>query len=650
MTVHHFMRTIMPVVCLALTLAAAERSLAATIDDADARRAAAVKTFQTQVTPFIKTYCFECHGGNHRKGGVSFAFAVNRPESIEFRKNWQLAVANVKAHDMPPEDAAKQPPEADRQKFAGWMEQLKYLSVKDPGQFVIRRLTKMEFGNTLRDFLGVDPSVASELPDDVAGANYMNALSPMQTEAYLGIANTVLDRVLGPKDGPPTEAQKRLFGETPAGDPREAAKKIARALAQRAYRRPVMDAEVETLAKVFDLAQASKLSYMASLRLVLKAILVSPQFLFITPGKSPEPGKAVVALDDDQLASRLSYFLWASMPDDELRALAEKGALHDPSVLRAQVKRMLQDPRSRALFDGFAVQWLGIGGLESKTFDAQKFPQMSPALRAAMNDEVRLFFDSIVRENKSVVELVDGNYTFLNDTLAQLYGMQDQIRGNELRRVSLTNANRGGILALPAVLAMTSFPDRTSAVKRGVWVLEQVLGEHVPSPPPNVPPLEKQDKNQVARLTLRQRTELHRTNPVCANCHRILDPIGFGLENFDAIGRWRDKDDSGGPIDAAGELPGGKKFTSPKELKAIIAARKEELARNLAGKLLAYALCRQLEGYDEIVVDGMLENLARDDYRMQTLLTEVVTSYPFLNRRVEPLPAPKKPDAPEKKK
>jgi hypothetical protein len=240
-----------------------------------------------------------------------------------------------------------------------------------------------------------------------------------------------------------------------------------------------------------------------------------------------------------------------------------------------------------------------------------------------------------VRENRSVVSLVDCDYTFLNGTVAALYGLDKRVTGPKWRKVKLTDANRGGILGMPGILAVTSFPNRTSPVKRGVWVLEQVLGEDVPPPPPNVPPLEKQDQQTVEHLTLRQRTELHRSDPVCANCHKVLDPIGFGLENFDAIGRWRDQDDTGGPIDAAGELPGGKRFTSPKELKAIIAARRDDLARNLTQKLLAYALCRQLEGYDEIVVDHLLETIAKDGYRMQTLISEIVTSYPFTNRRIK---------------
>jgi len=246
-----------------------------------------------------------------------------------------------------------------------------------------------------------------------------------------------------------------------------------------------------------------------------------------------------------------------------------------------------------------------------------------------------------VRENRDVVRFVDADYTFLNGTLASIYGLGKTVTGPRMRKVKLADANRGGILGMPGVLATTSFPNRTSPVKRGVWVLEQVLGQQVPPPPPNVPALEKQDQKTVANLTLRQRTELHRTDTVCANCHRILDPIGFGLENFDAIGRWREQDDTGGAIDAAGELPGGKHFASPKELKAIIAARQGELARNLTEKVLAYALCRRLEGHDEVVVDRLMETIANDGYRMQTLIAEIATSYPFTHRRIqEPAASP----------
>ena len=619
---------IFTIAAIALALAAPCK---ADSEDFAALHADAKKSFGDDVAPFVKNYCSSCHGIKKQKGGINFEPALKDPGEPASGKRWKQALANVKAHDMPPDDVDKQPTEEERKKFMDGIGKLKFLSSKDPGAFVIRRLSKMEYGNTLRDLFGVDPGVARELPDEVFGEGYMNTLSPLQSEQYLAIANDVLDRALASKD-----VQKRLFGEPllPGSDPRAAAKNIARSFARKAYRRPPSEAEVDVLLAVFDLARGNKLAHADALRLMLKAVLVSPQFLFITPAKEIESGRDIAPLDDHQLASRLSYLLWATMPDSELSALADIGKLHEPAILKAQARRLLADPRSRALFDGFGAQWLGVGSLQSKAFDTAKFPQMTREMRTAMSDEARLFFGSMVRENRSVVGFVDSDYTFLNGTLAALYGMEKTVTGPEMRRVKLADPNRGGILGMPAILATTSFPNRTSAVKRGVWVLEQVLGEHVPPAPPNVPPLEKQDKKSVENLTLRQRTELHRTNAVCANCHKILDPIGFGLENFDAIGRWRDRDDTGGAIDAAGELPGGKRFSSPKELKVIIAARAADLARNLTEKLLAYALCRQLEGYDEIVVDHVVETIAKDGYHMQTLITEVVTSYPFVNQRV----------------
>jgi hypothetical protein len=605
--------------------------------DLAALQSEAKTSFKEKVTPFIKTYCIECHSNRKSKAGVNFEPALKTPGDAGFNNRWKQALVNVKAHDMPPDDASKLPTDAERQMFTDWVGKLKFLSPKDPGVFELRRLNKMEYANTLRDLFGVDPAVARELPDEVYGEGYLNSLSPLQSEQYLEIADAVLDRILAPEGAAPTKVQKRLFGEPPArgADPRVAARKVAASLARSAYRRPPSEVEVDTLVAVYDLGRDHKLSYPAALRLMLKAVLVSPQFLFITPAAEAAPGQKIVALDDYQLASRLSYLLWATMPDAELSTLAEQGKLHEPAVLRAQVARLLKDSRSRALFDGFGAQWLGLGELEGKTFDTAKFPLMTPEMRTAMYDEARLFFESVVRENRNIVSFVDSDYTYLNGTLAKLYGLDKKITAPAMRKVTLTDPNRGGILAMPGILAVTSFPNRTSAVKRGVWVLEQVLGEHVPPAPPNVPSLEKQDQTKVATLTLRQRTELHRTNATCANCHKILDPIGFGLENFDAIGRWRETDDSGGKIDAAGELPGAKRFSTPKELKAIIAARAPDLARNLTEKLLAYALCRPLEGYDEIVVDQLTETIAKDGYHMQTLITEIVTSYPFTQRRVQ---------------
>ena len=618
--------------CLVLGVALPCRSMAA---DPEALKADAEEFFRGRVTPFIQTYCIACHQNKRpTQAGVNFSPALKDPGHPAFTEQWKKAAARVKAHAMPPK-AMPQPSEADRQMFGDWLVKLKYLSQKDPGPFVIRRLTKTEYGNTLHDLFGVDPSIADGLPDEVSGEGYLNLLSAIQLEQYLKIADKLLGRIVAPQGAPPTAVQKRLFGEPAAAvkAPRQAAREVARSLARKAYRRPPTPAELDVLVAAFDLGRSNKLSYQQSLHLMLKAILVSPQFLFITPVESGL-SSGIVPLDDYQLASRLSYLLWATMPDGQLMALAENGTLHEPAVLDAQVLRLLKDSRSRALFDGFGAQWLGVGGLKRQVFDTAMFPQMTAQMRAAMYDEARLFFENIVRENQSIIRFVDGDYTYLNGTLAPIYGLEKSVTGSEMRKVNLSDGNRGGILGMPGVLAATSFPNRSSAVKRGVWVLEQVLGEHVPAAPPNVPALDQQDQAAVKNMTLRERTELHRSNPACANCHQVLDPIGFGLENFDAIGWWRDRDSNGNPIDAAGELPGGERFSSPKDLKVIIAGRTDALSRNLVEKLLAYALGRRLEGYDEIVVDHLVQEVAADGFRMQTLIKSVVTSYPFLNRRI----------------
>jgi hypothetical protein len=636
------------VLCLAPSTCSAQSS-----DDVEfvEPKTEAEKFFRKSVTPFIKTYCLECHQNSRpTEAGLSFTPALDTPGHAAFSEKWKKAAARVEAHDMPP-DGSEQPTDKEREMFMRWLDKVKYLSPKDPGTFVIRRLTKTEYGNTLRDLFGVDPKIADALPDEVSGAGYLNSISPIQLEQYLSITDEVLNRVLTHDGQDASHAidvddQRRttagmidlsLFVEPPVprDDDQETARSIAQSLAKKVYRRPASETEIKVLTDVFDLGRQSEMSYPAALRLMLKAMLVSPQFLFITPVNDFDNKAEIVPLDDYQLGSRMSYLLWGTMPDDKLMTLADSGKLSDPAVLKEQVKRMLEDPRSRALFDGFGAQWLRTGELKTKTFDLSKFPEMTSETRSAMYDEVRLFFQSIVRENISIAQLIDSDYTFLNENLSAIYGFEEAIKGTEMRKVLLTDKNRGGILGMPGVLAATSFPNRTSPVNRGVWVLEQVLGEHVPSAPPNVPALDKQDQQSVANLTLRERFELHRSDPTCANCHRLLDPIGFGLENFDAIGRWRNQDDNGQAIDPSGELPDGSRFSNPQELKAMVAGRLDDFCRNLVKKMLAYALCRKLEGYDEIVVDELMQAIAQDGYRMQTLVTAVVTSYPFTHRRAQ---------------
>lgn len=601
-----------------------------------ALRADAQKIFKEKVGPFVEKYCARCHG-SRAKAGINLQSAVKNPSGKSAILHFKKAAANVKVHDMPPEDAAKQPTDEERRQFVKWIGKHKYLAPRDPGAFVIRRLTKTEYANTLRDLYGVDPSIAESLPDEVVGEGFLNSISALQSEQFLGIANRVVAQVVAPEGKAPTAVQKRLFGEAPTegADLRKAARDIARSLARDAYRRPPTDAELAVLVDVYDLGRKNELNHTAALGLMLKAVLVSPQFLFITPAGEPESKENIVPLDNFQLASRLSYLLWSAPPDAELAALANKGELRKPGVLRAQVGRLLQDARSRALFDGFGAQWLGINKLAGQVFDPKKFPQMTPTLRTAMIDEARLFFSSIVSENKSVVQFVNSDYTFLNEPLAKVYGLGQSVRGPKMRRVKLTNPNRGGILGMPATLATTSFPNRTSPVNRGVWVLEQILGERVPPPPADIPELEEQEHKDVKDLTLRQRTELHQSEATCRNCHKILDPIGFGLENFDAIGRWRDKNNEGLAIDSKGQLPDGKKFSTPAKLKRLLAKREADLARNLTERLMAYALGRQLGGYDDVVIDQLMVKIAKDNYRVRAIIAEVITSYLFTHRRIK---------------
>ena len=618
----------MPQPCLA--------NLADQSKDAPALKADAQKILKEKVGPFVKKYCTRCHG-SRAKAGINLQNALNNPTGESASMHWKKAMANVKVHDMPPEDSSKKPTDEERLQFIEWIGKLKYLAPRDPGPFVIRRLTKTEYANTLNALYEVDTDIAASLPDEVEGEGFLNSISSLQSELFLGIANKVVEQIVAPKGKQPTATQKRLFGEThPTGtDSKKVVRSVARSLARDAYRRPATDAELEVLIDIYDLARNNNLSHTASLGYVLKAILVSPQFLFITPAEKPESKEPITLLDSYQLASRLSYLLWSAPPDAELAALADKGELQKKAVLKSQVTRMLEDARSKALFDGFGAQWLRLESLKSKVIDPKLFPEMTPTLRAAMIEEARMLFESIIAEDKSVIRFVNSDYTFLNEPLARIYGLDQPIKGIKMRRVKMKNPNRGGILTMPATLTTTSFPNRTSPVVRGVWVLERILGESVPPPPPDIPELEDQGHKEIANLTLRQRTELHQSEATCRNCHKILDPIGFGLENFDAIGRWREKNNQGLVIDSAGKLPDGKTFSTPAQLKNLLADREADLARNLTERLMAYALGRQLEGYDYIVIDQLMKKIAKDSYSFRTIISEVVTSYLFTHRRVK---------------
>lgn len=425
------------------------------------------------------------------------------------------------------------------------------------------------------------------------------------------------------------ESRKKILVCDPSTG-RACVERIVSALAHRAYRRPVAAREVASLMRFYDLAKTDGHSTEQGLQLAMQAMLVSPNFLFhIERDTNPADPKQVHQISEVELASRLSYFLWSSMPDDELLGLAESGKLR--SSLRAQVARMLADAKASALALNFAGQWLEIRNLDVAEPDPKKFPDWNSELRDAMKTETTLFFDYVLKENRPVSEFLDAKYTFLNERLARLYGI-DGVSGPEFRRVDLTTNQRGGVLSQASVLTVSSYPNRTSPVIRGKYVLSNILGTPPPPPPPDVPNLDEAAVGTAA--SLRQQLEKHRENAVCASCHSRMDPLGFGLENYDAIGRWRTRDGNF-DVDSSGTLPSGKTFSSPAEMRGILVSQLPQFARTLTEKMMTYALGRGLKTYDARTVDNIDQKLAADGYRFQTLIQQIVESLPFQSRRGE---------------
>ena len=377
------------------------------------------------------------------------------------------------------------------------------------------------------------------------------------------------------------ESYKKIFvcGHT-AGEHEHkpgCARLVVTELVRRAFRRPVAEADVAPRIALVDLARKNGDSFEAGIQLALQSILTSPNFLFrVEHNVTPGAAVAVRKLNDFELASRLSYFLWSSMPDETLFRLARSGTLQRPDVLRSQVKRMVLDPKSDALVESFAGQWLQLRNLEVQKPDPSKFPAFDNELRAAMMQESRMFFQAMIREDHSLLDLIDSKYTFLNERLAKHYGISG-VQGDQFRRVDLTGDERGGILGQGAVLTVTSYGNRTSPVLRGKWLLSNFLGAAPPPPPPNVPSLKEDDVGTT--VSLRERLQQHRANAVCASCHQLMDPLGFALDNYDAIGAWRTSDGKL-PIDASGKLPDGTSFEGPRQLKTILIPRKTRLRKS----------------------------------------------------------------------
>jgi mono/diheme cytochrome c family protein len=621
-------------------------------------------SYEQGLLPFLKKYCVDCHGAGAHSGDFSFERYRSVDELKRDRHVWTKALKLLKIEAMPPADADPPPPE-ERAQAAKWLDhQLFYVDCslpQDPGRVTLRRLNKTEYNNTIRDLLGIDFQPANDFPSDDTGHGFDNigdvlTIPPLLLEKYLDAAEAVAVRAI--RTQPPVYS-RTLYSINPQGHVRDliqgkvliangemmpkqdmnaadAARVNLNRFLPRAFRREVPTDECERYVALVHRALDHGDSFIQAMNMAVQAVLVSPHFLFRVEAGRRREGK-IEMLDDFALASRLSYFVWASMPDEELFRLAHQNLLHEPDQLKAQTLRLLNDARANALVTSFASQWLGLRRLASSDVkpDAAQFPGFNDELRQDLRQETELFVGSIMRANRSIYELLNGRYTFLNERLARHYGIKG-ISGPEFRRVDFKEEKRAGVVTQGSFLTLTSHPGRTSPVRRGEWVLANLLGDAPPAPPPNVPALE-QTRAANQGMTLRQQMERHRADPNCASCHKVMDAIGFGLESFDPVGRWRDRDGSH-PIDSKGALPSGEVFDGPIELAAILNQRKAEFSRCLTEKMLTYALGRGVEWYDKCAVDDIVSQLKEDD-RFSTLILGIVNTSAFQMRRVQkPLP------------
>jgi hypothetical protein len=460
----------------------------------------------------------------------------------------------------------------------------------------------------------------------------------VEANGVLRIDTITIEGPFNAKGSGDTPSRRRIFVCRPATAAEEepCANTILSTLARRAYRRPVTQADLEPLMQFYRTGRKDG-DFERGIEAGLQRLLADPEFVFRTEHNPPGAPRSIARVSDVELASRLSFFLWSSIPDDELLNAAIQGRLKNASVLEQQVKRMLADPKARALTDNFAGQWLYLRNVKSAGPNTEQFPDFDEDLRDALLRETELFFDSIVREDRNVVDLMTADYTFLNERLARHYGIPN-VYGSHFRRVTVANEARRGLLGKGSILLVTSQPNRTSPVLRGKWLLDNILGTPPPAPPPNVPPL-KENKERTKPLTMRQAMEEHRANPQCASCHRLMDPLGLALETFDAVGTWRDVDHlaNNAPIDAATELVDGTKVNGPVELRRALLRDPEHFVGTMTSKLMIYGLGRGLEYYDAPTIRSIVRASRGQDYRFSAVVLNIVKSLPF-QMRMKPEP------------
>ena len=602
--------------------------------------AAPADDFSTRAQPLLKKFCYECHGKKTQEGGIQVTQLKTTQDAFEYHRFLKNIAHEVETGAMPPKDEIPEdelPTAAERAQLIAEIDSVRKKLEKgdfnrNPGRPTIRRLNRNEYNYTVRDLFGVNFYPGQNFPADGAGGegfdNVGDALfvPPVLMEKYLSASKKIIDDTYA---DPILIARLLVVTPSEKTSPQDAAKAVLKYNASLAFRRSATDEDVAAILALAEKNLAEGRPFDEALKAPLQSLLLHPSFIFRI--ENDQQGKPNWRINDFELATRLSYFLWSSSPDRELLRLASEGKLSDPATLRQQTERLLNDPRSEALARHFAGQWLAFDEIrEVADPDTTRFPSFTPTLRTAMYRESVEFFDGLVRENKPVTDLIDANYTYANDELARHYGIPGII-GGKMRKVPLADRNRGGVIGQASILVSTSVPLRTSPVKRGKWILDNLLGTPPPPPPPNAGVLPGDDKSP-SGLTFRQQLEAHRQKKECAGCHAKIDPLGFGLENFDAIGRWREKDSNGQPVDSKATLPGDLVFSTPAELKKILLSSDELFLRNIARKMLAYSLGRSLEYYDEPVISALVTDLRKNQFRIRPLIHAITASNPFQNR------------------
>ncbi|MEI6231576.1 MAG: DUF1592 domain-containing protein [Planctomycetota bacterium] len=603
--------------------------------------------YAKEIRPMMEAHCFKCHNDKKQKGGVDFSLFGDTNSALKKHRIWRNALDQIQTKEMPPDDDGALP-DAERAKLAGAIRSLLTRldsndpNTRDPGPPLLRRMTRVEYNLTIRDVTGLDFDAADSvgMPDDTPVTGYATfaagqTMSAALMEKYFAAADKVVERFKAASDPAVKKSDKdrvaleALFpAPTENANDRIAAQTFITSFARKAFRRSARPDETEKLMKLFDALTAKQEPFVKACLAMIKPVLVSPTFVYRTEKETES--KKPYRISDVELATRLAYFLWSSPPDEVLLTLAEKTKLSDEKSLDDQVKRMLASPKAKALTEHFASHWLQFRKVKEARPSTEFFPAFNGQMRSAMYNEASTFFDKLREDDRSVLELLDSDYTYVNEALAKLYGIAG-IKGDKMQRTALKpEQHRGGLLGMGSVLAMTSHTNRTSPTQRGKWVLE-VLFDNPPAPPPaNAGMFKDEGRNKKDPKNFREKLAMHATDATCAGCHKKIDPLGFGLENFDAVGTWRE---SGKDIDASGQLPGGEKFNGAAELKKIVLKHQDDFERGMIGNMLSYAIGRELEWTDEREISAIKSAMEKNGHRFSTLVLGIVKSYPMQWRR-----------------